>query len=69
MEAQMTRLVICICAIAGVASSAAAGPLQDAVKDGDIARVKLLIAQGADVNKVAGGAEPMGSDRTTKIKR
>jgi cytochrome c len=51
MEACMIKPSICACAIAFLASPAAAGPLHDAVKTGDIAQVKLLIAQGEDLNK------------------
>ena len=47
----MIKLSICACAIALLTSSTAAGPLHDAVKANDIAQVKLLIAQGEDVNK------------------
>ena len=47
----MTKLSTCACALALLASPATAGPLHDAVKAGDIAQVKLLIAQGEDVNE------------------
>jgi ankyrin repeat protein len=41
-------------------SSAQAGPLHDAVRDGDLAQVKQLIAQGADVNaKAKMGVTPL----------
>ncbi len=36
--------------LAGWLSSALAGPLHDAAKDGDIARLQELIAAGEDVN-------------------
>jgi len=47
----MSRSLTFACAIAVLASPASAGPLHDAVKAGDIAQVRLLIAEGEDVNK------------------
>ena len=47
----MTKLSFSACVLAVLVSPAAAGPLHDAVKDGDIAEVRLLIAQGEDVNQ------------------
>ena len=47
----MTRLLLSACLLAALASHAIAGQLHDAVKVGDIEQVKLLIAQGEDVNQ------------------
>jgi cytochrome c len=47
----MTKYLFYAFVLGALASYAAAGPLHDAVKDGDIAQAKLLIAQGEDVNK------------------
>ena len=47
----MTKFATYAFAIAVLASPVAAGPLHDAVKADDIAQVKLLIAQGEDINK------------------
>ena len=47
----MTKLLLSACVLAALASHAVAGPLHDAVKAGDIEQVKLLIAQGEDVNQ------------------
>ena len=47
----MTKLLMFVGAIALLASPVAAGPLHDAVKAGDMAQVKQLIEQGADVNE------------------
>jgi cytochrome c len=50
-EATVIKLSILACIFAGLATAAAAGPLSDAVKAGDIDQVKLLIAHGEDVNQ------------------
>ncbi|MHA1549099.1 MAG: ankyrin repeat domain-containing protein, partial [Alphaproteobacteria bacterium] len=47
----MTKLLFFACVLGALASHATAGPLHNAVKDGDIEQVKLLIAQGEDVNQ------------------
>jgi cytochrome c len=47
----MRKLMLYGCVIASLVSLANAGPLHDAVKDGDIAKVKQLIASGEDVNQ------------------
>ena len=47
----MTKFLIFGCVVVALAVPAIAGPLHDAVKDGDIAQVKLLIAQAEDVNQ------------------
>jgi cytochrome c len=58
-------IVTCIAAIAAVtfatlcpiiSSPVRAGPLHDAAKEGDLARIEQLLDQGADINKRAGGA-------------
>ena len=46
----MTRQLLA-CVFMVLASHAAAGPLHDAVKKGDIEQVKVLIANGEDVNE------------------
>ncbi len=47
----MSKFLLYAFVLGALASHAAAGPLHDAVKDGDIEQVKLLIAQGEDANK------------------
>ncbi len=47
----MTRFAICAFAMAVLASPVAAGPLHDAVNAGDIAQVKVLVAQVGDINE------------------
>ena len=47
----MTKLLFCVYFLVAFASHSAAGQLHDAVKDGNVAQVKLLIANGEDVNK------------------
>jgi len=44
-EAHTIKVSICACALALLATPAAAAPFHDAVKAGDIAQVKLLIAR------------------------
>jgi ankyrin repeat protein len=40
----------------GLANIASASPLHDAAKEGDLARIEQLLAQGADINERAGPA-------------
>jgi cytochrome c2 len=47
----MTKLLLSACVLMALASHAYAGPLHDAVNDGDTAQVKALIASGDDVNQ------------------
>jgi cytochrome c len=47
----MRKLMLCVFVFISLVSLAIAGPLHDAVKEGDIAKVKLLIAGGEDVNQ------------------
>ena len=48
----MAKLLIVAAAMLLIGASVAlAGPLHTAVKDGDIEQVRLLIAQGEDVNQ------------------
>jgi cytochrome c len=47
----MSKLVLHGFVFASLVSLAVAGPLHDAVKEGDIAKVKVLIAGGEDVNQ------------------
>ena len=53
LEGEMTKLLLSACVLAALASHAYAGPLHDAVKNGDVDRVKVLIEQGEDVNQRA----------------
>ena len=47
----MSKLMLFVCVFMSFVVHALAGPLHDAVKVGDIAKVKQLIASGEDVNK------------------
>ena len=47
----MNKLTLFICVFTSFVTHAIAGPLHDAVKEGDIAKVKQLIASGEDVNQ------------------
>jgi ankyrin repeat protein len=47
----MIKQVLRACVFSTLASQATAGPLHDAVKNGDIAQVKAMIANGEDVNQ------------------
>jgi cytochrome c len=58
LEGEMTKLLLSACVFAAFASHAYAGPLHDAVKSGDVERVKVLIEQGEDVNQ---RARPFGT--------
>ncbi len=47
----MKKYLLCIFLLAVFNTQAVAGPLHDAARDGDVERVKTLIAEGEDVNK------------------
>ena len=49
----LTLLSVCL-GYAGVAGAAATPPLVDAARDGDIAAVRVLLAQGAGVDATEG---------------
>src|SRR5262245_20277860 len=52
----VTALICSILLAIGHSSSASASPLHDAVKEGDLARIEQLLAQGADINERIGPA-------------
>jgi cytochrome c len=47
----MNKLMLFVCVFTTLIAHAIAGPLHDAVKEGDIAKVKQLIASGENVNQ------------------
>jgi cytochrome c len=47
----MKKLLICLFTLAFFHTVATAGPLHLAIKDGDVDQVRLLVAEGEDVNK------------------
>jgi cytochrome c len=47
----MSKLMLFVGVFMALVSQSVAGPLHDAVKDGDIAKVRQLIANGEDVNQ------------------
>src|SRR5262245_6979853 len=52
----VTALTCSILLAIGCANIASASPLHDAAKEGDLARIEQLLAQGADINERAGPA-------------
>lgn len=47
----MNKYLLCAVTLGTFVSHAAAGPLHNATRDGNVDQVKLLIASGEDVNK------------------
>jgi cytochrome c len=43
-----------LCLLLGCSSVASAAPLHDAAKEGDLEKIELLLAQGADINELTG---------------
>ena len=43
-----------LCPLLGCSSIASAAPLHDAAKEGDLEKIELLLAQGADINELTG---------------
>jgi cytochrome c len=54
--AAITASTCSILLATGLANIASASPLHDAAKEGDLARIEQLLAQGADINERAGPA-------------
>src|SRR5262245_33286678 len=54
--AVITALICSTLLATGCANIASASPLHDAAKEGDLARIEQLLAQGADINERAGPA-------------
>ena len=56
----MSRIAVWLALISGLTSSAAAGPLHDAAREGDLAAVEAALAQGAEI-------DPPGDDGETPL--
>jgi cytochrome c len=53
------QAIAIVCLLLSSAAIARAGPLDEAAKDGDIAKIEQLLAQGADINQSTGLATPL----------
>jgi cytochrome c len=63
----MTKLPMFVWAIALLVSPAAADPLEDAVRAGDVAQALQLIEQGEDVNQDSGFGTPLYQAKTAEM--
>ena len=57
MNGRLVAAIICV--LLSVGNGAAANPLRDAAKAGDVMQIKMLLSQGADINGGSGLAPPL----------
>ena len=55
----MRAFIVLVCVFVAFASPSAAGSLSGAAKNGDLAQVEQLLANGEDVNETDGIASPI----------